>query len=387
LRLAKWLLISLALSLFSFQRTLTSCTGESVSDFPDSLQHILGASGSGGKGKVVAFWHVYAEQDQFAQIVQEQQKVLESSGLYSKLDHVVYAVFGKHANQFTITGEKYVKYMYDSPNATELDTQQLLHQFCRRQSSQGSTVGSSSRVLYFHNKGSFHNNPTNMRFRRTLDCYNLNPHCLDALETHDVCGWRLTANPHIHYSGNFWWATCDYIKGLVSPLIFERNNTAQEKVKALVDTYANKYFPRGIPLNEPMWRDGNDVPRWGNGRYFAESWLGTGLVIRPADCLSTKVDSTYSSGYELPESVSKPYKYCPYYLQLLGAPIDMSGEVPHGSPCITSTVALPVQSPLRSKLAPAQPYIDFMVDKSLVFYGQKPTTLLEWSQVETHETA
>jgi hypothetical protein len=41
----------------------------------------------------------------------------------------------------------------------------------------------------------------------------------------DTCGWRISPVPHIHYSGNMWWATCSHIRSLISPDSFEVNDT------------------------------------------------------------------------------------------------------------------------------------------------------------------
>lgn len=35
--------------------------------------------------------------------------------------------------------------------------------------------------------------------------------------------------------------------------------------------------------------------------FFAETWIGSGVNIRPADCISEKVDNSYLFGYYLPD--------------------------------------------------------------------------------------
>ena len=36
--------------------------------------------------------------------------------------------------------------------------------------------------------------------------------CLELLDSYDTVGCNYTDKPHKHYSGNFWWATSNYIK-------------------------------------------------------------------------------------------------------------------------------------------------------------------------------
>lgn len=56
--------------------------------------------------------------------------------------------------------------------------------------------------------------------------------CLDLLATglYDGVGVDLRSRPHLHFSGNFWWATSDYIKTLCSPRDV-RINIASERHK------------------------------------------------------------------------------------------------------------------------------------------------------------
>jgi hypothetical protein len=57
----------------------------------------------------------------------------------------------------------------------------------------------------------------------------LNPHCIEALDTYDTCGWRLSPLPHVHYPDNFWWATCKHINKVINPLAPINDQTFIEK--------------------------------------------------------------------------------------------------------------------------------------------------------------
>jgi hypothetical protein len=43
------------------------------------------------------------------------------------------------------------------------------------------------------------------------------PDCLKALDHHDLAGVEWGTEPEPHFSGNFWWATSDYLKTLPEP--------------------------------------------------------------------------------------------------------------------------------------------------------------------------
>jgi len=139
-------------------------------------------------------------------------------------------------------------------------------------------------VLYFHDKGSFHQRHENEEFRKMLNCYVLNTHCLEALNNnHDLCGWRISPVPNPHYSGNFWWARCSYINTLISPMAPLTNQTFIDKAKEFNDCVAIK------------------------DRYFAEFWVTTGPTYRPADCMNASIDTSYLCGYSVPKVA---YSYC-----------------------------------------------------------------------------
>ncbi len=75
-------------------------------------------------------------------------------------------------------------------------TLSYLYDFCQH--------NPDSKVLYFHDKGSNNYRGENVFFRHFLDCYVLNPQCIDALnEGFDTCGWRMSPLPNPHYSGNY----------------------------------------------------------------------------------------------------------------------------------------------------------------------------------------
>ena len=74
----------------------------------------------------------------------------------------------------------------------------------------------SGNVLYLHSKGvtkpqnSYIKDWVNLMEYFLIEKYEM---CLESLNNHDVCGVNfLPGRPH--FSGNFWWSTCDHLKRL-----------------------------------------------------------------------------------------------------------------------------------------------------------------------------
>ena len=186
--------------------------------------------------EIVAFYNIYAAGSNYEAIIDEQINMMNSSGLLQRLEKVYYATSGSEGETFTIAGEKFEKLQFNGISGSEEITLNLLHNYCESKP--------SSKVLYFHDKGSFHNNEGNRLFRRILNCFTLNTNCIETLDNHDICGWRFSPIPHPHFSGNFWWARCDYVNKLVHPLSWQTNTTFQELTSTLNECInpAGRYF-------------------------------------------------------------------------------------------------------------------------------------------------
>jgi hypothetical protein len=86
------------------------------------------------------------------------------------------------------------------------------------------------KVLYIHTKGVKHNN-TNIYINdwvKYLCYFNIYKHeiCMDALENYDVVGVNLQEQPELHFSGNFWWTTSNYIRK-INKLVYEHYNSTE----------------------------------------------------------------------------------------------------------------------------------------------------------------
>ena len=101
----------------------------------------------------------------------------------------------------------------DNPLEFELPTLRLMHEF--------SLNSPNTKILYVHTKGISYPKGDS-RYEPGLDWINYmlyflcekSEKCLKLLDTHDVVGCNFSENPKPHFSGNFWWATAKYLKGL-----------------------------------------------------------------------------------------------------------------------------------------------------------------------------
>ena len=140
------------------------------------------------KGKLVAFWHIF-HGGAYQNITTEQVHALNRSGLLPLLDKIYYTVSGSEVHEdFSFSrNEKFQKlkhhgkrsaiiYYIPQPNfvflqtnpdfrffrGNELHTLRLLYDHC------SNVDNFDDKVLYFHNKGSFHTSEGNTHLRQLL---------------------------------------------------------------------------------------------------------------------------------------------------------------------------------------------------------------------------
>ena len=325
------------------------------------------------ESRVVGFWNVFAQGAHYQDINKEQLFVMESSGLLERLDTLYYATIGAEGATYRIPGPKMKHLHYFGPRADEIHTLSLLARYCRK--------NPNSKVLYFHNKGSLNFHSTNTNFRKALDCFVLNPKCLDTLDSHDVCGWRVAAVPHIHLSGNYWWATCTHVNKLIPPLAPLKNETFLQTTAAI--------NPRRRGANDFSF---HDYPNLGLGRFFAETWVGTLPDYKAADCVSHEHNKNYVGGYRLPWGMVN--KYCPSWTEEFAGLVrnytvsDMTGtaaskapRLQYGLPCGPSSILNEpglFRDSILEQVRSYEKYIPSLVQRSLAWYGQKPVLQLRW---------
>jgi hypothetical protein len=290
---------------------------------------------------VVAFYHIFAHDGtNYHSVVEQQLDVLDSSGLFDQLDTVYYTTSGDKGKLFRIQNPKFNFLHYWGPDGEETETLGLLHHFCHDHP--------KTKVLYFHDRASLHDGAITADFRSLLDCFVLNPNCIETLNKYDTCGWRLSPIPQVHYLGNFWWAKCSYINQLIDPIASKVNQTFIS---------GNRQLSECLSPHEHAFVDG---------------WVASHPTIHPADCMNASIDTTYLYGGKLP---SVAHSYCPDSESKFGQTCDAAATVKY-APLFTQTYNL-------LKMTTGKPECQRDLDKEVVkrselWYGQKPTTYIDW---------
>jgi hypothetical protein len=308
----------------------TGSTAQQIIDFNDK------------NFKNVGFYHILASGFHYESIVDSQLRFINRTDIKDVLDTIFYVAVGADNASFVINDAKFQRIEVEAPVGNEEDTLGALHRFCQ--------THPTSNVLFFHNKGSEEYYYSNLLTREALDCFVLNRNCLRTLNDHDVCGMRASPYPFIHYSGNFWWARCSYVKTLISPLSAHRNATFIEVSKQLSKC------------------SGHDT------RLFAKQWIGTAPTVKVADCIPAMVDSTYLYGNHIDQNL------------LTMCPSLRSGATSFGHACQTAstfTDAPHFQTAFQLATKQEGGCRDRSKDIELrtrLWYGQNASTYIEWME-------
>lgn len=155
-------------------------------------------------------------------------------------------------------------------NGGELHTLSSLYDYCQR-----TTAPNQTRVVYIHNKGSFHPSPRNDRWRRAMTDAVTTEMCLNPPDPRcDACGLTFASPPRmftILFPGNFFAASCEYVNQLLHPFKY------QERMSTVVNyaRYKMKFHFAGT----------KGAANWitGSGRYTPEHWIGSHPNFRPCD--------------------------------------------------------------------------------------------------------
>lgn len=187
------------------------------------------------------FYHVYQYQG-WTELVEDQLKILHSSGLY---DASTFIHIGVNGNKpFPFLENKYKIVYNESTELEEAATLEALREFC--------ADNNKWAVLYFHTKGITQKTPETTDWRELMEyfCIERWEDCLDKLQEHETVGCLYMDDCYLgfypHYSGNFWWARSEYTK-----------------------TLNHDYLTTGIRNNREFWI--------GTGTGSMYSFLNTGL--------------------------------------------------------------------------------------------------------------
>lgn len=151
-------------------------------------------------------------------------------------------------------------------NGTEARTLSAMRNFCQ-------TASDGQRVVYLHNKGSFHYSGSNENWRPMLTAAALSHHCLSAVPSQcNVCALQFHTMWTTMAAGNMFAADCGYVRQLIDPA----------DLPALLEKaagHAMNLFLQGR-LDMALMKEAR-IDRFGLGRYADEFWIGSHPDVRP----------------------------------------------------------------------------------------------------------
>ena len=171
-------------------------------------------------------------------------------------------------------------------------TLQRLHEYCHAQPHNGDDTsdhqqqqGQQHRVVYMHNKGSYHDwGGENARWRSHLTQAVTTRDCLQPNNiTCSVCGLIFFGAWALIFPGNFWVADCAYIRRLPPPPTFFAQ--MDEVFRKRQDKIAEN------PLYSIAFPDVEGIDDHGAGRYSQEHWIGSHPSLQPCDLTSDPLTS------------------------------------------------------------------------------------------------
>lgn len=198
--------------------------------------------------------HVY-QVNNWADIIEQQLYRIKKSGLYDRMNKLYIGLLGdKPARQFSKKIE--IIYQLNQPSLEQSFTLTHLHL---------SSYMFNGQIFYIHTKGVSHNSgkedDNQKDWRKLMEHYIIDrwKTCVSELEKNDVVGvnWHLgeghmnakakyaegtPITPHV--SGNFWWATTDYIKRL--PILFPLKSKYE----------CEFWIGKTVPKVAELWRTG-----------------------------------------------------------------------------------------------------------------------------------
>lgn len=204
---------------------------------------------AGSSDRIKVFYNVYANPADDAAFQRAKDIVKEQRALLEHHQVFIRSIGGR----FKVDNATHIQH---DEEGSEFGTLKLLWDHCLNE-----TDNPNEKVVYLHNKGSFHPKKKNDLLRKWLTRAALSKECATMPSSCNVCSWRFSPLPHPHTSGNMWAARCEYIKKLINPMKFQRK---------MAQLYKN--------TGDSSWT--------GTGRFAAEHWVHSHPSIQACD-LST----------------------------------------------------------------------------------------------------
>lgn len=189
----------------------------------DQKLFLIGGYNSLSNKNTYIFWHI-ATIGSWYDIVNDQLTKLINSGLINHVNNVYIGLINNNTVEHTkliqlLTKSKfYNKFtiLFKKDSGFENQTLNALKHFCDQLPN-----NYISNILYIHSKGVTRNTKPVSDWRNYMEYFLIEKYnnCFEILNNYDHCGVNWTSeikNTWIkqHYSGNFWWATSNYIKTL-----------------------------------------------------------------------------------------------------------------------------------------------------------------------------
>ena len=175
----------------------------------------------GGKATTTIFYNLYTKDESDVERVRNITAEQFSFMLPEEHDRVFVTTIGVPQVDLPIPNAEIIQHQ---PEGREDLTLHALWEYCR------SHPYHSTKVVYLHSKGWFHNTKRNANLRNFITGGALSKECANLPDQCDVCSIRMSPIPHPHTSGNMWLARCDYVAKLVDPS-FEPEGEEQTLVK------------------------------------------------------------------------------------------------------------------------------------------------------------
>lgn len=164
---------------------------------------------------IIGFWHIGRVND-WALIIPEQYKKLKDSGLYDASKKIIVGFVGgeEHLDELTVPILHDPKFeVFTTNNREDFEYPTLARAWKEATESKEPFL-----AYYFHTKGASSaacsTNSAANYWRKYMEYFIIErwQKCTDMLQMNDVCGveWELNN----HFSGNFWWATSEYLRKL-----------------------------------------------------------------------------------------------------------------------------------------------------------------------------
>ena len=207
------------------------------------------------KMKIEVFYHICVKSgSEPLNIIEEQLSTIRNSELYEKLDRINCCLVGDDQMNFMHLFQKIPRYGDKFKIAKTGFKDTSYERFTLNYMKDN--IVEDGYYLYLHSKGVTKATNENIKdWRRCMEYFLIKKgnRCLDKLnEGYDTVGiMKHPWAPHLHYSGNFWWASGKYLKKLFVEKQIPSDYTGPEMFVLSNNPKLYDFFP--IHLKNPEW--------------------------------------------------------------------------------------------------------------------------------------